>query len=415
MTRFCALGGSIPLIYCLVVLPASAADAQSSIKAGPPLAECPNAAVIYWHAFAAMPISNSEDEQWEKVSAASKSVDAPLSPEVQKIISRCRTSLRELERARHVPCCDWQLDYEAGPWLRLTHLQQARMLSRAALVRSRLRFAGGEMNGAASDAVSVLKLARDCGGSPVLVSMLVDAAIEEEATAILAANLPRLNPQQLDDLAEAIKQLPPTPSLAESVRSEAKSFGEWLERRTDALAAELKDPLAGGKIVEAIQLDLNGSEPAAADAEAKRRQALIQSMSVADVRESLRQMQADYATMATIASLPYAEQTKRWAEFEAELAAAGRLKAKADLKRHFSTQFLPHTHRAYDQEEEMVVRRALLGAAVQVQRHGPEALQSLPQIGKDKIRYQKTDHGFELSSRCAAVDKTVVVRVGTAK
>ena len=88
----------------------------------------PNAAVIYWQAFAAMP--TLEGEQKTKYEAAIKTTTEPITDELRPIVARFDTALRELNRARGVAACDWNLDYEAGPELLLPHLQKARDLSR---------------------------------------------------------------------------------------------------------------------------------------------------------------------------------------------------------------------------------------------------------------------------------------------
>ena len=69
-------------------------------------------------------------------------------------------------------------------------------------------------------------MARDCGSSPLMISLLVDFAIEDMATEVLAANLATLSPPQLDSLAVALKTLPATPSVADCKRFERPLFGE---------------------------------------------------------------------------------------------------------------------------------------------------------------------------------------------
>jgi hypothetical protein len=93
--------------------------------------------------------------------------------------------LHELHRARAVVPCDWQLDMAAGAGLILPHVDKAVELSRVALLRARQRFASGETDAALSDVLAVFKLARDCGSSPLVISMYVDSAIEESATDVL--------------------------------------------------------------------------------------------------------------------------------------------------------------------------------------------------------------------------------------
>ena len=201
------------------VRPVFAADAPAGGTAS-----SPNAAVVYWQAFAALP--RLEDDQKAKYGAAIKSTTEPVGDDLQPIMARFDYALRELHRARGVTSCDWNLNYADGLELRMPHLQQARDLARAALLRARLQFAAKATDEAVADVVAVLKMARDCGSSPLMISLLVDFAIEDMATEVLAANLASLSPPQLDSLIVALKTLPATPSVADCKRFEGQFHGE---------------------------------------------------------------------------------------------------------------------------------------------------------------------------------------------
>ena len=214
-------------LFLTVVLATQAAFSAVLTAAERPAAAAatiPNAAVIYWQAFAQLPAPLAEPQK-AKYEAAVANPSAPVADDLKPIIASFKDSLAELHRAARVAACDWNLDYEAGAECRLPHLEKARALSTAALLRARLGFAAGKTDEAVADVVAVLKLARDCGSSPVLISLLVDAAIEKSATEVLEANLARLSPEQLDRLAQAIEALPATPSVADCMRQEGKNSG----------------------------------------------------------------------------------------------------------------------------------------------------------------------------------------------
>ena len=73
--------------------PLFAADPPAGVAAA-----SPNAAVIYWQAFAAMP--TLEGEHKTKYEAAIKTTTEPVSDDLQPIVARFDTALRELHRAR---------------------------------------------------------------------------------------------------------------------------------------------------------------------------------------------------------------------------------------------------------------------------------------------------------------------------
>jgi hypothetical protein len=59
-------------------------------------------------------------------------------------------------------------------------LDKARVTSKAALLRAWLEFAAGKIDEAVADVIAVLKLARDCGSSPLMGSLLVGGVKAEE-------------------------------------------------------------------------------------------------------------------------------------------------------------------------------------------------------------------------------------------
>lgn len=295
----------------------------------------------------------------------------------------------------------------------MPHLDKARTLSKAALLRGRLEFAAGKTDEAIADVMAVLKLARDCGSSPVLVSLLVDAAIEKSATEVLAANLGLTSPEQLDQLVKAIDALPATPSPAECIRHEGKMFGDWIARVIDAEAAKVTDPKAGGKVLEALFQVVDAG--AAANANEGERRNVFDPLSVADVRESLRLARADYERAATIADMPVAGRRSRWAEYEAGISNAGPAGSREQAMRALSGYLLPAVARFCEKIDEANVRRQLLLQAIKAKRQGPDAIRGSTISDHGPIEYRVTDNGFEVSCRSGSTDKPVALEVGHAR
>lgn len=374
----------------------------------------PNAAVIYWQAFAAMP--TLEGEHKTKYEAVIKTTTEPVTDDLQPIVGRFDNALRELHRARGVAVCDWNLHYDDGPELLLPHLQKARELSRAALLRARLRFAAQATDEAVADSVAVLKMARDCGSSPLLVSLLVGIAIENMATEVLTANLTRLSPPQLDGLAAALRSLPAPSSAVECMRLEGRIFGDWVERFLNAEAARLNDPQAGGKALAALLEQMNGSSsPDANEPDADQRRKLLEALTVADVQASLRRLRADYAEVAKIAGLPSADRRGRWTEFETQLAETRKSAQPEDILRTLSHVALPAISKVSEREDQFQVRQQLLLLAIQALRHGPDAIKGATVPGHGPIEYRQTDAGFELRCQPGSAGQPEVLQVGAAR
>jgi hypothetical protein len=397
------------LRYLLVleVLSVLAVSAQADEPKVGRATVAPNAAGIYWQAFSAMP--NLQDEKKKTLDAATASTTAPLTDDLQPIVAQFRVALHELHRARAIAPCDWQLDTEAGPELLLPHLQKARELGRIALLRARQRFAAGEIDAAVTDVLAVLKMARDCGSSPILISILVDAAIEKSAIEVLAAHLPLLKKEQLDQLAVSLRELPSTSDVSSSIRMENSLFGDWLERKFNAEAAKLSAPRADGKLLAAIveplglESDLN---PKPDDLEGKRKAELLKSLTVAEVRESLQRLRSDYADLGKIAALPFDERAARINAFEESLSAARKAKTREDALRYLSASLLPAVKNVLVREEQHLVRRQLLEQAIRVQRDGADALLTIH--GK-KVEHHKTATGFELRCPCGTGQEVLTI------
>lgn len=409
----------------LVPAPLLAAETSATAPAAPLAAEPstsfpaanPNAAVIYWQAFAAIP--TLEGEQKTKYEAAIKTLTEPPGDGVQLIVAQFDMALRQLHRAGQVKVCDWNLEYNDGLGMLLPHLGKARELGDAALLRARLRFAAKATDDAVADVVAALKLARDCGSSPVIICELVALSIEKKATDVLVANLGSLSSQQLDRLAAELKALPETPSVADCLRLEGRLFGDWTERFIDAEAAKNKDPKAGGKIMESLLTQVGDQNLRAGDgAEAEQFRKLLDSLTVADVRESLRVARTNYAELARITELRPAERRRRrLAEFEDRMAAIRQAPKRKpeDLMHVLSTLFLPAVSKVTERADQFQVRQQLLLLAIQVQRDGPQSLRNAAVPDHGPVEYRQAADGFELRCRPASAEAPEVLRVGKGK
>lgn len=373
-----------------------------------------NAAVVYWQAFALVPEPFAEPEK-AKYEAAVANPAAPVADDLAPLIAKFGNSLGELHRATKIAACDWNLDYEAGAGCLLPHLEKARALSKAALLRARLGFAAGKTNKAVADVMAVLKLARDCGSNPMIISLLVGAAIEKSATDVLAAHLGGLSPAQLDRLAAAIAALPAAPSVADGIRLDGQVSCDWLTRILEAEVANGADPKAGGRFLAGLTAGVTSGYPTrprdAADAARRKR---LEAFSGADVRESLRLLRADYDKAVAIAELPATERREKFPAFEARITETLAVETREADLRELSRLFLPAIQAFPERIDEADVRRQLLVLAIKVQRQGAEAIRGSTIPGHGPVEYRATDTGFELRCQPGSTDKPVVLQVGHA-
>lgn len=368
-----------------------------------------NVAIIYWQAFARMP--NLTDEQRKAINEASTSDSAPLSEDVAEIVLYYTGALHELRRAQAVAPCDWQLDSEQGPLTVLAHVDKASILSRAALLRARQQFAAGDIDGAVSDVLSVYKMGRDCSASPGVILTLVNGRYEHMASEVLAANLQKLTKEQLNQLEMAIQKLPKAIDLASAFREEGRSYTKWLKTMVDFEAANLEDPKAGRKLIMAINgntgaemdRDLNLNP---ADSEGQRALESLESLSVADVRESINRLEADFVELTKFAEMPFDTRTEPVGKFFDSLSEVGKFQSHDDALRYFSVALLSFCNNALTREEQWDIRRQMFEQAIHIQRDGIE----VKPINGRNVEYKKTETGFEL--KCPSNGAPIVIKVG---
>lgn len=369
-----------------------------------PAKASPNAAVIYWQAFAAMPKLTESDSKRINDAAADS---AKMSKELPSLVIQYDVALAQLHRAAKEPACDWNLDYSLGPALLLPHVAKARELSRVALLRARLRFKANETTAALTDVWATMKLARDVGQSPLLISLLVDTSIEASANEVLALYLPKLKGEELDALAKQIAELPAPPTVADCLALEGKVFVDWFEQRVKAEIGTSQDPKNGGKTLRSVLKAIGSSS------DDKAAQAAIDSLSVADVKAAIAKTKADYRELTRIAALGLNERREQGNRFLAEIAKAKAMKTPADRDRLLSAAIIPAVTAVMERETQRDTRRSLLAMAIQVQKHGQDALKSSRRPGEGPIEFRKTKAGFELRYHYTPTDKWEVLRVGS--
>lgn len=364
----------------------------------------PNAAVIYWQAFSAMPELTEEESKLYGEAVAGKV--AASAPELQPILARYATALSEMYRAGTVKPCDWNLDINAGPGLLLPHLQKARDLARAATLRADSRFETGRVDEAIDDVFATLAMGRAGDANPTLISLLVDYAIERLATDALAQNLGKLDPAQLDRVTEMLASLPAAATIEECMRWEERIFVDWFDQKVKAAIAESGDKAAsaesgdkqgGYELLEKICVDL-GMEfpPKTGDADGKVAESprWLRDVTPQEILGSIGQLRADYRQ---IRELLKDEQGRAdaIAKFEVEMKLRSEKGSDSDRRQYyFSGLVLPALSSVCKRIDERNERLRLLGLAIEYRRGGDKGLE-----GADGIDFEKFEDGFQIRSR----------------
>jgi hypothetical protein len=204
------------------------------------------------------------------------------------------------------------------------------------------------------DLAAVVALARHVAAAPLAISRSTAAGIESVGISQAAEHLTELPPAVLDDLSARLDGLPAMPGLADVVRGEEK-----------------------------IGMAAPANSPGAA---------------------MIGQMGPFYASLARAIALPPAEFEEGWAEMQKEAQRAGA----------FAGILLPAMRKVREADDRLVAQRAMLKAAVVVQRRGTDAPPDIKDpFGEGPFEHRKLPGGgYELQSKLMFRDKPVKLTVG---
>jgi hypothetical protein len=344
-----------------------------------------NAALKYWQAFAQLP---PRDEAQQRRLADWRTT--PLDDAARKLASESEKSFLYLRRGAALPQCDWSLDYEDGVGLLLPHLDKARTLALFACLRARIALADGQAENAVDNLLAALALGRRVA-DPIMIALLVDYAVEQNAIDALALVLPQLDGPALRRLAERLDALPPAATLDQTIVTERDYFGGWTIRWLKE-----QERTAGGNLRANVQALIVGSQ----DAEEVMK--LVDDRSARRLIETLEALGPFYEEQRRLVGLPRKQFLAEWPTFQKKHSAnpVGRL-------------MLPALVKVVDARDRAAGRLALLKAAVAVKRDGEPALaKHADPFGTGPFQYTARPHGFELRSALQIDGKPVTLVVG---
>jgi hypothetical protein len=350
-----------------------------------------NAALSYWLAFATMPSSEAE------VAIIENWYEAPFDDAATKLLESPGTvyALSELRRGARMGRCDWGMDYSHGPELLIPQLAKGRQLARLAMLRARHRFEQGAPRDGVVDALAGLKLGHDLGNDPIMISVFVQLGLEGMAIDLLAQHLPRLSPEELDQLAQALDRLPARDRLKDVWATESRYMVDWFDERLKRAAADAGDDWDE----RVLAMPIFGKEE----------REKLKAAGVPSPEETGAQLEAIrvyYREMEKVTDLPPVERDARVNELEKSVRPQSVL----------AQILLPAIHRVFNVRDRARAKHAMLRAAIATQRGGAERLKEpalADPYGKGPFEYRKTSGGFELQSKLKDdAGKPVTVTVG---
>jgi hypothetical protein len=353
--------------------------------AEPPKAEAvlaKNAALPYWRAFALLP--KLDDDQQE---ALYKSIDrlGPPDKKLIPVVKSAEASLKDLHRAAAMPKCDWGLAVEDGIDAMMPHLSKARELARLGCLRAQLRFERGQSVAAVDDAADVMALGRHAGSDALMISVLVDYAIERQALKVIAVHVPQLKPDARSLLLARLEHLPAGKTMSEAIHAEKEVFlGGFIRKLGEKDGRERLLKMLG-----------QADEPEIA---------ALAKLSTAELLKAANDMRAVYDRLAKIVLLPPEEVRKAQDDLLADPSLDRRVVQVAEM-------LMPAVDAARRAEAVYQTRLAMLKAAVALVDGGRRALRREEHhdpYGDGPFKYSAFEGGFVLTSKLEGRDEKPV-------
>jgi hypothetical protein len=343
-----------------------------------------NAALKYWQAFAHLPPRN--DEQQRRIGDWRAT---PLDAQARRLVEDSQNSFLYLRRGAALPRCDWSLNYEDGIGLLLPQLDRSRTLTLLTCLRARLALADGHPADALDDILAVFALGRHIS-DPIMVCLLVDYHLEQNAIDAVAMMLPKLDAAALRRVAERLDALPKAGTLEQTLVSERDYFSTW------AIRWLKEQEQSGGDLRAKVKSLMAGSE---SEDEILR---LVDDKSAKRLIQALEELRPFYEEQSRLVSLPREQFLAQWPDLEKRQSANATAKA-----------MLPSVIKVVDARDRYRARFAMLKAAVAVARDGQAALaKHNDPFGQGPFEYKALPKGFELRSKLTLEGKPVSLTVG---
>jgi hypothetical protein len=351
-----------------------------------------NPALRYYQAFLEMPNLPEPDHQelfvreWR---------GQPLNERFGELVSKYDTEFRFLrEAARAEVPCDWGIDLTEGPDALLPGLARAKAAAQVSRLRVMWHLQNGRQVAARDDLLAAFALGRNVSRDGVLVSALVQIAIENISQSIVAENFHQFQPETLQQIVDGMSAAPARGTIAQCIPAERHSFHDWLLRKVQEV--QHANPRDNAKTVERLsELFARVGGEAEPDKAFAARVMEAGGGTTEGVLKLIRELAPLYDQVAALMTLPHGPFEEQMARF------------MADVEKH-SNPLVPKLFTVFakcrTREFAALVRLAMLRAGVEYKLRGEAGLNSVADPcgnGPFAVRrfiFEGEDHGFELRS-----------------
>ena len=361
-----------------------------------------NPALLYYQGFSLRPELSQADHDYLFTNEWRGRI---LDDRFNKLISGFDNSFKLFRRAgkAQVPC-DWGLDLTDGPEALLPGLAKAKLAAQTARLRAMWHLQNGRPEEACDELVAAFVLGRNVSKDRVLISALVQFAIENIVASIIAENFYQLSPQVLSQLAEELDRAPARGLVADCIHIEDTSFSRYFARKIEEFRAE--DPAGAlARIREVLARSFNSEEPPAVRGVrfegtegAAKADKLIAAAggTIEGLNRLFRELPPLYAQVERILRLPVSQYDKPMADFQSMVEAHPN-----PLVKEFFTLF----DNCRRKEFATLSTVAMARAGIEYKLHGQDGFRGLldPCTGEpfefQRFVFEGEDRGFQLKSK----------------
>jgi hypothetical protein len=319
----------------------------------------------------------------------------PLGARVGQLLAAYDNQFRIISQAARaeVPC-DWGIDLTEGPDALLVGLAPAKAIAQTARLRVTWHLQNGRQSQARAELLDAFALARNLSRDGVLISALVQIAMEHILCSTVVEDFYRWPPGELEKLVAGLDNAPARGTIAQCVPGEKVAIHDWLLRQVRGFQERNgKDDPKTLDDIRALLTRVESSEgssiPAFAD------QVVEESESSAGVIKRIEELAPWYDRIARILRLPYLSYEQEMDSFMSEVRSS-------------QNQLIPHYFAAFEKcrtkEFAVQAKLAMLRAAAEFKLHGEAGLKKVKDpFGDGPFQFERfslngEDRGFKLRS-----------------
>ena len=186
-----------------------------------------NPALLYYRSF--LLVQNPMSEADRDYLASKEGKENKLPERFGQVVAGYDSQFILVRRAtRATVPCDWGIDYYDGPNIMLPYLARAKAVAQAAQLRAMWDLQRGRQDDACNDLLAAFVLARNAGNDGLLISALVQNAMEAIAYTTIAQNFGEFSPETLKQLADGFDAAPARHTVANCIQTEKFGIHDWM-------------------------------------------------------------------------------------------------------------------------------------------------------------------------------------------